>query len=249
MIDKMKQTSYLFQDLLSEETSLFPSFDISVSEKNICFKVHTLTGIDVVIDISDNLSRSIERHGLSWAISDFKSTLPEEFSDKLKTSLASIGYTKHSLTGYVCCDIFVTIGPIVSQINPQFPNPNQPNSNKIAEYMSEAYRAQLQSAMGQQQRQFQDGLVQMNKLREQQRSFMNPNNHGLTGSPLSMLPHPEMSGMSGMNNPINPYLQSEFYQIKQTQDMLIKAVQDLHSELNRLQIEVGQFKTDTKIED
>lgn len=242
MNDKMKQTSYLIQDLLSEETSLFPGFDISVSEKNICFKIHTSAGADIVIDISDSFSQSVERYGLDWIVTGYKSILPKKFSDKLKASLASIGYTKHSLAVYACCGVFVTMGPVVS------PNPNQPNLNMLGGHMAEAeaYRAQLQSAMEQHQRQFQAGLVQMNKLHEQQRSFMNPNNHGFMSPPLPMSPHPDMSGM---NNPINPYLHSEFYQIKQTQNMLAKAVQDLHTELNRLQVEVGQFKDDNKIED
>lgn len=243
MTDKMKQTSYLIQDLLSEETALFPGYDISVSEKNICFKIHTSAGTAIVIDINDNFSRIIERHGSNWATPDYKSILPKKFSDKLKASLASIGYTKHSGEWYTCRDTFVTVGPIV------YPNLNQPNLNMPGGHTVEAevYRAQLQSAMEQQQRQFQDGLVQMNKLREQQqRSFLNPNNPGFMSPPLPMS---DLPGMSGMNNPINPYLQSEFYQIKQTQNMLAKAVQDLHSELNRLQVEVGQFKNDNKIED
>ncbi len=243
MNDKMKQTSYLIQDLLSEETALFPGYDISVSEKNICFKIHTLAGTTIVIDINDNFSRIIERHGSNWATPDYKSILPKKFSDKLKVSLASIGYTKHSWEWYTCCDTFVTVGPIV------YPNLNQPNLNILGGHMAEAeaYRAQLQSAMEHQQRQFQDGLVQMNKLREQQqRSFMNPNNPGFMSPPLPMSPHPDMSGM---NNPINPYLQSEFHQIKQTQNVLSKSLLDLQTELTKLRAEVKQFKDDSKIED
>ena len=246
----MKQTSYLIQDLLSEETSLFPGFDISVSKKNICFKIHTLVGTDIVININDSFSQSVERHGSSWATSDYKSFLPEEFSDKLKTSLASIGYTKHSWAWYACSDTFVTVGSIA------YPNPNQPNLNMLGGHTAEGevYRAQLQSAMEQQQRQFQDGLVQMNKLREQQRSFLNPNNHGFMSQPLSMSDLPGMSGMSGMNNPINPYLPSpafqfELQQIRQTHNILSKSVLDLQTELTKLQAEIKQFKDNNKIED
>ena len=247
----MKQTSYLIQDLLSEETSLFPSFDISVSKKNICFKIHTLAGTAIVIDINDNFSRIIERHGSNWATPDYKSILPKKFSDKLKASLASIGYTKHSWEWYTCCDTFVTVGPIA------YPNQNQPNLNMLGGHTveGEVYRAQLQSAMEQQQRQFQDGLVQMNKLREQQqRSFVNPNNHGFMSQPLSMSDLPGMSGMSGMNNPINPYLPSpafqfELQQIRQTHNILSKSVLDLQTELTKLQAEIKQFKDNDKIED